>query len=125
MTTTFMNERVFPYFFTNPIQILHRLKEAGFTEKQAEVQVEIATECYNECFKNIEATIATKRDLKELELKFENSLKKELRELELKFELRFQEIESKFKELEMKLTIKMGAITGAIVGFFYLLEKFF
>ena len=121
IATLFMNDRIFPHFFTNPIQTLHRLKEAGFTEKQAEVQVEIASECFNECFKNIEATIATKRDLKELEI----SLKKELREIKLRFESKFREIDFKFKELETKLTIKSDTITSAIVGFFYLLEKFF
>ena len=28
-------------YFNNPIKVLHHLKEAGFTQKQAEAQVEI------------------------------------------------------------------------------------
>lgn len=116
-----MNDQVFSHFHINPIQALHRLKEAGFTEKQAEVQIEIATECFN----HVEANLATKRDLKELEVslkrdmkEMEVSLRRDMKEMDLKFE-------SKFRELEMRLTIKMGAITSAVVGFFYILEKFF
>lgn len=49
-------------YFNNPIKILHRLREAGFTEKQAEAQIEIISDY-------VEHGIATKRDLKELELR--------------------------------------------------------
>lgn len=94
-------------YFNNPIKILHRLKDAGFTEKQAEAQVEIFSDY-------IERGLATKRDLKELELRFE----KKIKELELRFEV-------KLKELELRLTIKTTVITSSVVGFFYLLEKFF
>lgn len=53
-----MNEN----YFNNPIKALHRLRAAGFTEKQAEAQVEIISDY-------VEHGIATKRDLKELELR--------------------------------------------------------
>jgi hypothetical protein len=72
-------------YLNNPIKILHRLKEAGFTQKQAEAQVEIFTDY-------LEHNLATKKDL---------------------------------EILEAKITIKTAAIVGSIVGFFYLLEKFF
>lgn len=49
-------------YFNNPIKILHRLKAAGFTEKQAEAQVEIFSDY-------VEHGLVTKRDLKELELR--------------------------------------------------------
>ena len=39
-----------------------RLKAAGFTEKQAEVQAEVLAEIVNE-------NLATKRDLKEMEMR--------------------------------------------------------
>jgi len=81
MSTTVM-EKV---YLNNPIKILHRLKEAGFTQKQAEAQVEIFTDY-------LEHNLATKKDL---------------------------------EILEAKITIKTAAIVGSIVGFFYLLEKFF
>ncbi len=86
-------------YCNNPIKILHRLREAGFTEKQAEAQVEIMSDY-------IEHGLATKRDLKELDL----SMKKD-------FDL-------KLKELELRLTVKTAAIVGSIVGFFSVLETF-
>jgi len=79
-------------YLNNPIKILHRLKEAGFTQEQAEAQVEIFTDY-------LDHNIATKQDLKEL-----------------RFEL---------KEMEMRITIKTASIVGSIMGFFFLLEKFF
>lgn len=87
-------------YFNNPIKILHHLRAAGFTEKQAEAQVEILADY-------VEHGLATKRDLKELELKIASNL------------------EIKLKELELKLTVKTAAIVGSIVGFFSLIEKFF
>lgn len=82
-------------YFNNPIKVLHHLKEAGFTQKQAEAQVEILNDY-------IEQGLATKKDLKELELK----------------------LDLKFKELEFKLTVKTAVIVGSIIGFFSILEKF-
>jgi hypothetical protein len=105
-------------YFHNPIRILHRLKEAGFTEKQAEAQVEI----FNDYVEN---GLATKRDLKELEL----ATKRDFKELELATKRDFKEFElkvdSKLKELELRLTVKTAAIVGSIVGFFSVLEKIF
>lgn len=150
MTAIAMREPMFSQFFINPIKALHKLKDAGFTEKQSEAQIEIMIENAE----HIEATLATKRDLKELEVavrrdiaefeaitkrdlkemelsmkrdlkELEVALKRDLKEFELKMDGRFKEMDSKFKELEMKLTIRMGAITSSVVGFFYLLEKFF
>jgi len=88
------------HYFNNPIQILHRLKAAGFTEAQAEAQVEIFTDY-------VEHGLVTKPILKQ-----------ELKELELK-------LDARFKEFELKLTIRTAAIVGSIVGFFSLMEKFF
>ena len=51
-----------PNYFNNPIKILHRLKQAGFTQDEAEAQVEIFSDY-------VEHGIATKRDLRELELR--------------------------------------------------------
>lgn len=116
-----MNNPTLPQFFTNPIKALHRLRDAGFTEQQAEAQIEVFSE-------HVEENLVGKRDLKDLEVRVETSVK----ELELKMEIRFKEVEIRFKEIEanlkemeMKLTIRTGAITSAVVGFFYILEKFF
>jgi len=55
-----------PKYFDNPIKILHHLKAAGFTDKQAEAQVEVFTDY-------IDHNLVTKKDLesslKELELR--------------------------------------------------------
>lgn len=91
------------FYFNNPIKILHRLREAGFTEQQAEAHVEILSDY-------IEHGLATKRDLQDIKV--------ELKELELRIDL-------KLKELESRLIIKTAAIVGSIVGFISLIEKFF
>ncbi|MBF0459262.1 MAG: DUF1640 domain-containing protein [Nitrospirae bacterium] len=72
-----------------------RLKVVGFTEEQAEVQTEVLSEL-------IEESLATKRDLKELE----NILKRDLKELENNFK-------RDLKELELKLSVRLGTIVAA------------
>ncbi|NOQ46223.1 MAG: DUF1640 domain-containing protein [Desulfobulbaceae bacterium] len=63
-----------------------KLKAAGFTEQQAEVQAEALVDL-------VENRLATKQDLKELEVALRHDL----------------------KELELRLTIRLGAlIAGAI-----------
>jgi hypothetical protein len=59
------------FFFNNPIKILHHFKEAGFTERQAEAQVEVLNDY-------VEHGLATKKDLKALEV----ALKRDIKELE-------------------------------------------
>ncbi len=61
-----------------------RLKAVGFTEEQAEVQTEVLSEL-------LEESLATKRDLKELENKITRDL----------------------KELELKLSVRLGTIVAA------------
>lgn len=92
MHATTMNKE----YFNNPIKILHRLKEAGFTQEQAEAQVEIFTDY-------IDNNLATKQDLMYIR----------------------QDLKSMEERLEMRITIKTATIVGSIVGFFYLLERFF
>lgn len=86
-------------YFNNPIKILHRLKEAGYTDQQAEAYVEVLND-------HIEHGLATKQDLRELELKLNSNL------------------EYKLKDLELRLTIKTATIVGSIVGFFSVIGKF-
>ena len=71
----------------NTLAYAKKLKEAGVTEAQAEVQAEALAEIIDE-------RLATKRDLKELEV----ALKRDM------------------KEMEMRLTIRLGAmLTAGIV----------
>ena len=71
------------------------LREAGFTERQAEAQAEALRAVVDE-------NLATKRDLAELEHRFE---------------LRFKEIEARIKELDLRIemvrkdiVIKLGSL---------------
>lgn len=71
-----------------------KLREAGFNEKQAEIQAEALKEI-------IQDNLATKKDIHEL--------KKDIQELRVGFE-------HKLKELEYKLTIKMGMMLVVAVS---------
>ena len=79
-------------FFHNPVKIIHHLREAGFTQRQAEAQVEAFTDY-------VDHNLATKQDIRELRLEL--------------------------KELEARLTLKTATIVSSVVGFFFLVEKFF
>ena len=71
-----------------------KLKGIGFTEAQAEAQAEALAEIVDE-------RLATKQDLKELEMRLKQDI------LDLKRDV---------KELEMRLTIRLGAmLTAGIV----------
>jgi uncharacterized membrane protein YheB (UPF0754 family) len=72
-----------------------KLKSAGFTEQQAEVQAEALADI-------IEDQMASKHDLKSLETVFAYEL----------------------KQAEMRLTIRLGAIIVGAVGVFATLVKF-
>ncbi len=71
-----------------------KLKSAGFTEEQAEIQAEALASIIDE-------KLATKRDLKELEV----SLKRDM------------------KEIGMRLTIRIGAIQAAAIAIIAALVK--
>jgi len=71
-----------------------KLREAGFTEQQAEAQTTLLVEV-------ISGELATKRDIETLRLDIENV------RAELKRDL---------KELELRLTIKLGAMLALAVG---------
>jgi len=70
-----------------------KLKQAGFTEEQAEVQAEALAELVHD-------KLATKQDLKNLE----TSIKRDLKALE--------------ERLEMRLIFKLASINVIVVGLF-------
>lgn len=87
-----------------------RLKEAGFTESQAERLVEIYEEI-------LESNLATKTDLQNVEKsikELEVGLKRDMKEFEGGFKRDMKELDSglkrDMKELEMRMTIKLGSI---------------
>ena len=84
-----------------------KLKSAGFTEKQAEIQAEALVEIVDERLASKQDILELKRDIKELE----TTLKRDMKELETTFK-------RDIKELEMRLTIRLGtmmAISIAVV----------
>lgn len=110
--------------FHTPIQAFHRLKSAGFTEKQAEAQIELVSE-------SIESNLVIKdeftseirdmrsgiKDVRTELSQLAKDLKSEMRELR-------SELRMEMKELEFRLTVKTATIVGTIVGFFSIMEKF-
>lgn len=85
----------------------NRLKAVGVPDEQAEVQAEALAEIVTD-------NVATKRDLKELEL----AMKRDLKELELA-------TERDLKELELRMTIKLGGIMLSGVSLLVVLMKLF
>jgi predicted nucleic acid-binding Zn-ribbon protein len=87
------------------LKFAKRLKEAGFTEQQAEALVHAGAEW-------IEQNMATKRDIADL--------KGEIKELEVKMEQKIEQIRSDLardlKDLEYRMTIKLSTMMVVAVG---------
>ena len=83
-----------------------KLKAVGIPEEQAEVHAETFTQI-------IEEKLATKVDLKKLEV----SLKRDMKELETTLKRDMKELEillkREMKDLELRLTIRLGAMMTA------------
>ena len=80
------------------LKFAKRLKEGGFTDQQAETLAQAEAEF-------IEQNLATKRDLKDLEI----ALKRDIEELRA-------DLKRDLKELEYRMTIKLGAMLAVAVG---------
>ena len=78
-----------------------RLKDAGFTEEQAKVQANALREI-------IEERLATKADLVQLEERLTNEIRK---------------MESEMQKLELRMTLKTGAMLAASVAIVATLVK--
>ncbi|MGQ0591203.1 MAG: hypothetical protein ACT4QB_00765 [Gammaproteobacteria bacterium] len=98
------------------LKFAKRLKDAGFTEQQAETLAAAEAEFIDE-------NLATKRDLKELEV----ALKRDIKELEVALKRDIKELEvalkRDMKELEYGMTIKLGAMMVVAVGAIAALAK--
>ena len=82
------------------LQYSKRLQKAGFTEIQAETQVEIIKEQVDAINNLIDDSLATKQDIKELDLKIE-SVKAELT--------------LKIESIKNEIIVKLGGIVGAMI----------
>ncbi len=74
---------------SNPLKYIKDLEAAGFQRKQAEAQVQMVLDA-------VEGDLVTKSDF---------ALFKE------HFDHRFIEVDNRFREIELRLTIKLGMIT--------------
>ena len=96
------------------LAFVNKLKSAGVPEKQAEVQAAAIAEIVNEQMATKLDIMELKRDIKELE----TGLKRDNKELETKMATKLD-----IKELEMRLTIRLGAIIVVAIGLFATLVK--
>jgi len=91
------------------LKFAKRLKEGGFTDQQAETLAQAEAEF-------IEQSLASKRDVKELE----TAVKRDVKELEIALKRDIEELRADLKrdlkELEYRMTIKLGAMLAVAVG---------
>lgn len=99
------NERSF-----DTLQYTKRLKAVGITEKQAEVFAETMAE-------TIDNKLATKFDIKCIE--------ERIALLEERIDRRFERVDNGMKELELRITIKLGSIMIGGLGTLVVLLKLF
>jgi hypothetical protein len=107
-----------------------RLREAGFSEQQAEGQAEALAAAMTD-------TLATKQDLREVETRIDGrfaqvdarfaQIDARFDHLERHFELRLNEqtaiLRSEIADLERRMTMRLGGITVASVGLFSAIAK--
>ena len=89
-----------------------KLKEAGFTEQQAEAQTALLTDV-------IAGELATKRDIETVKHDIETvrlDIENVRAELKRDIEALRADMKHDMKELELRLTIKLGAMLALAVG---------
>jgi hypothetical protein len=82
----------------NAIKYTEELKKAGFSPDQADVSMKVLIDVMNENF-------ATKSDIHELDAKIDS-----------KIDSLGQKMESGFREMEYKMTLKLGTISTIAIG---------
>ena len=94
--------------FFNALAYVKKLRAAGVPEPQAEAQAEALVEVIDE-------NLATKKDIFEI--------KKDLKESELRFVQKIEELEFKIKEIELRMTIRLGGLIALSTGILATLIK--
>ncbi len=84
------------------------LKEAGFDEPQAEAVVTTVGNAFDD-------TVATKTDIAEL--------RAEIQEVRAEVHAEIQKVRAEIRELEQRMTIKMGGFLVATIGLITALNK--
>lgn len=101
------------------LKFAKRLKEAGFTEQQAEALADAEAEF-------IEQNLATKRDIADLKRdikELEVTLRSDIKQLDLKIEQTRSDLARDLKDLEYRMTIKLGTLMVVAVGAMATLAK--
>jgi hypothetical protein len=89
----------------NALKYTEELEKAGFSRSQAESSMRVLIDVMNDNF-------ATKSDLNELRM----AAKFDLAELELRLDSKFERVDSNLRELEYRLTIKLGTMLTLAAG---------
>jgi len=89
-----------------------RLTAAGVPEPQAEVHAEALAEIAL-------AQLATKDDLANMEQRQDSRFK----ELDARLDSRFKEVEARMQAMELRITLRVGAMLAAAVGVIVALVK--
>ncbi len=90
------------------LKFAKRLKDAGIPEKQAEAEAEALAEVLEVNLNEL----ATKRDMKEME----TLLKRDMGELEIRLKHEIELARLELRDLERRMTIKLGGLMVVAVG---------
>ena len=94
------------------LKFAKRLKEAGFTEQQAEALADAEAEFIEQNLATKRDIADVKRDIKELEV----TLRNEIKRLDVKMEQIRSDLARDLKDLEYRMTIKLGTLMVVAVG---------
>ena len=99
------------------LKFAKRLKEAGFAEQQAEALADAEAELIEQNLATKRDSADLKRDIKELEVtlrndlkQFEVTLRNEIKQLHVKIEQIRSDVACDLKDLEYRMTIKLGTM---------------
>ena len=105
------------------LKFAKRLKEAGFTEQQAEALADAEAELIEQNLATKRDSADLKRDIKELEVTLRNDLKQlevtlrnEIKQLDVKIEQIRSDLARDLKGLEYRMTIKLGTMMVVAVA---------
>ncbi len=96
-----------------------KAKQVGFSEQQAEFQAEALFDLINE-------KLVTKQDVEEAKRELKQDIEEAKRELKQGVEGVKQglaELKNEFKDMELRLTIKLGTFMAIAVGLMAVLQK--
>jgi predicted phage-related endonuclease len=112
------------------LKFAKRLKEAGFTEQQAEALAAAEAEFIEEHLATKRDIAELKHDIKELEIslkrdmkELEGTLRNEIKQLDVKIEQIKSDLVRDMKDLEYRMTIKLGTLMVVAVGVIATLVK--